>query len=126
MWTWRQKDGALYRNGALVSKGYSGKGRGVNNPALQGVQGIGPIPRGKWKIMNRYDSASVGPYALTLWKADDAKFDDFDQATGRGAFRIHGDSIRAPGTASKGCIILPRAIREMIWKSGDRDLEVVE
>lgn len=40
-------------------------------------------------------------------------------------FRIHGDSIRAPGTASHGCIILPRAIRDRIWASGDRALQVV-
>lgn len=125
MWQWRQASGELWRDGAFVSKGYSGKGRGVNNPSLQGVRGTGPIPRGLWRIMNKYDSANVGPFVLTLWKADDDKMDDFDQATGRGAFRIHGDSIRAPGTASKGCIILPRQIRERIWASGDRDLEVV-
>lgn len=126
MWVWDQSAGTLSRDGKLVSRGYSGKGRGMNNPAMQCVQGIGPLPRGRWKLMNIYDSANVGPRCITLWKADDAKFDDFDQATGRGAFRIHGDSIRAPGTASKGCIILPRAVREAMWASGDRDLEVVE
>jgi hypothetical protein len=44
---------------------------------------------------------------------------------GRGEFRIHGDSIAHPGTASHGCIILPRAVRDAIWRSGDRALEVV-
>ena len=126
MWTWRQREGALYRDGVLVSRGYSGKGRGVNNPSMQGVPGTGPIPRGRWRMMNVYDSKSVGPFAITLWRVGDDKFDDFDQTTGRGAFRVHGDSIRAPGTASKGCIILPRAIRERMWRSGDKDLEVVE
>jgi len=125
MWTWDQSAGKLYHNGQLVSTGYSGKARGKNNPAMQGERGFGPIPRGKWKIVSRYDSKNVGPYALTL-HAVDGKLDDTHAPTGRGAFRIHGDSARAPGTASQGCIILPRAIREKIWTSGDRDLEVVE
>lgn len=125
MWVWDQSAGTLSRNGKLVSKGYSGNGRGKNNPALEGVQGIGPVPAGRWKIGAPYDSNSVGPYALRL-EAVDAHFgDDKHDGTGRGSFRIHGDSVRAPGTASRGCIILPRNIRQMIWTSGDRDLLVV-
>lgn len=126
MWTWDQSEGILYHNGVRVSSGYSGKGRGKNNPKLQGERGVGPIPRGRWRMMNRYDSKNVGPFTITLWRVGDDKFDDFDQTTGRSAFRIHGDSIRNPGTASKGCIILPRAVRERMWRSGDRELEVVE
>lgn len=126
MWVWDQSAGTLSRNGKLVSRGYSGKGRGKNNPALQGVPGIGPLPRGRYKIGAPYNSKNVGPYTLTLDAVDARPGDDIHQPTGRGAFRIHGDSIKAPGTASKGCIILPRNIRELIWKSGDRDLEVVE
>lgn len=124
-WVWDQSAGTLSRNGALVSRGYSGKDRGKNNPSLQGVRGIGPIPRGNWRIGAPYNSANVGPYVLPL-TALDGTVDDTHDATGRGAFRIHGDSIRAPGTASKGCIILPRKVRELIWLSGDRNLTVVE
>lgn len=126
MWQWDQSAGELRRNGALVSRGYSGKGRGKNAPSLQGVQGVGPIPRGKWKIGAPYNSANVGPYALPLYAIDSKPGDDIHQPTGRSAFRIHGDSIKAPGTASRGCIILPRNIRTMIWQSGDHLLEVVE
>ena len=123
-WTWDQSAGELSHNGQLVSRGYSGKGRGKNNPALQRVIGIGPIPAGWWKIVERYESDRVGSYALRLL-AIDGNLDDTHAPTRRGAFRNHGDSLRAPGTASHGCIILPRFIREMIWKSGDSDLEVV-
>jgi hypothetical protein len=120
MWIWDQSKGELSRNGAFVSVGYSGKDRGKNNPSVQSAIGIGPIPRGKWKITGKYDSKSVGPYALIL-----EPYPETDTC-GRSAFRIHGDSIKAPGTASKGCIILPRAIRERIWLSKDRDLLVTE
>jgi len=117
-WQWDQSAGELRRDGALISRGYSGNGRGKNNPSMQGAVGVGPIPAGRWTISGKYDSARVGPYALILDPVGHG-------ALGRSAFRIHGDSIKAPGTASHGCIILPRAIRERIWKSGDRDLVVV-
>jgi hypothetical protein len=118
MWKWDQSAGELSRAGQVVSRGYSGLGRGKNNPDLQSAAGVGPIPAGRWKITERYDSANVGPYALKLEPVG-------HQALGRSAFRIHGDSIANPGTASHGCIILPRAVRELVWKSGDRELEVV-
>lgn len=124
-WSWSQSTGELRRNGAVVSRGYSGKGRGKNNPALQNVPGIGPIPRGRWRMVRVYDSANVGPFAIELHAVDATPGDDRHDETGRGAFRIHGDSIRAPGTASKGCIILPRAVREAMWRSGDREIEVI-
>jgi hypothetical protein len=38
---------------------------------------------------------------------------------------MHGDSIKARGCASRGCIILPRSVRELVWQSGDTVLEVV-
>ena len=119
-WVWDQSAGELRRGGELVSRGYAGKGRGKNNPSLQGLRSIGPIPRGSWTMTRVWDSPNTGPFTIVL---------EPDQGTdthGRSAFRIHGDSIRAPGTASSGCIILPRAVREAIWRSGDRALEVVE
>lgn len=125
-WRYSQSTGVLSRNGAFVSNGYSGNGRGKNNPSMQAAKAVGPIPRGMWKIVGPpYDSQNVGPYAIKVFAAD-GTLDDTHAGTGRGAFRIHGDSVRNPGTASHGCIILPRAIRQAVWVSGDRDLEVVE
>jgi hypothetical protein len=123
-WRWDQSAGLLSHNGKLVARGYSGAGKGKNNPEAEGQRAVGPIPRGMWKIRAPYNSKAVGPYVLPVWAVDDV-LDDVHKPTGRSAFRIHGDSIRKPGTASKGCIILPRGIREQIWQSGDRDLEVV-
>jgi hypothetical protein len=44
---------------------------------------------------------------------------------GRSGFLMHGDSTQSPGSASQGCIIMPRPVREQVWNSGDRDLKVV-
>ena len=121
MWKWDQSAGELSRDGAAVCRGYAGNGRGVNNPAMQAVRGIGPIPRGRWRITElRLKGASTGPFTLVL------EPEPGTDACGRSAFRIHGDSITAPGTASHGCIVLPRVTRERIWNSKDRLLEVVE
>lgn len=120
MWIWDQSAGTLSRNGLVISKGYSGANRGKNNSSLQNSPALGPIPQGMWNITKVYNSVNVGPYALVLEPQTDTN------TFGRSAFRIHGDSINNPGNASHGCIILPRSVRESIWKSGDRLLKVVE
>lgn len=126
MWKYRQRTGELSQDGRFVSSGYSGKGRGKNNPSLEGVRGVGPIPTGKYKILAPYNSKRVGPYALPLEPIDEKMGDDTHQRTGRGAFRMHGDSVSRPGDASNGCIIMPRVVRERVGRSTDKILEVVE
>ncbi len=119
-WKWDQSAGELSRDGKLVSKGYAGRGRGVNNPAMQGIVGVGPVPRGMWNIGAPNDSPNTGPYTLPL--APQAGTDTL----GRSQFRIHGDNRLGNRSASHGCLILPRAIRQQIWASKDHVLEVVE
>ena len=126
MWIYSQSTGTLTRNDKLVYTGYSGKGRGKNNPALENMPGLGPIPKGNWVIVDRYDSKNVGPFALVLHSVDATPNNDINDRTNRAAFRIHGDSIKHPGEASKGCIILPRVIREEMWYSGDHNLQVID
>lgn len=120
MHKWDQSAGVWSRNGNFICKGYSGADAGKNNPDLEDRVAKGPIPRGHWRISGPpYNSTNVGPYALRLTPVGHT-------AHGRSAFLIHGDSAKNPGKASKGCIILPRNVRELIWNGGDRDLEVVE
>jgi len=120
MWTYEQSTGWLIApDGSRVSQGYSGAGEGKNNPAMQNVPDEGPIPQGRYTIGEPHDSAMHGPFVMTLTPfADDEMF-------GRAGFLMHGDSIPHPGTASEGCIIQPRAVRERVWASGDHELEVV-
>lgn len=119
MWKWDQSAGELSRNGKFIARGYSGANIGKNNPDLESKVATGPIPRGVWKIHAPRNSVNVGPFAMPLTPVG-------HKAHGRSAFMIHGDSAKKPGQASKGCIILPRNVREMIWNSGDHDLTVVE
>lgn len=120
-WTYKQVSGSLVDSaGALVATGYSGFGSGKNNPAMQSVHGVGPIPQGQYLIEPPRDSATHGPFVLPL------KPYDSNTMFGRGGFLIHGDSLEHPGSASEGCIILPRSIREQIALSGDNQLFVVQ
>ncbi|MPW09303.1 hypothetical protein GCT19_27215 [Paraburkholderia sp. CNPSo 3155] len=45
-WTHSQSSGTLSRDGSLVARGYSGHGAGKNNPVMQAVRSVGPIPEG--------------------------------------------------------------------------------
>ncbi len=118
-WTYAQQSGELAQDGRPVATGYSGANEGKNNPALEKVPNVGPIPCGSWTITGPpVDTHDHGPYVLRLEPAAETL------THARTGFLIHGDSRANPGTASHGCIILPRAIREQVWQSGDRELLV--
>jgi len=120
MWTYAQKSGDLLHNGQRITAGYSGFDEGKNNPAMQAVPNLGPIPQGDWTIIGPpVNTASHGPFVLHLQPAAATK------TFGRDGFLMHGDSIESPGCASHGCIIMPRVVREQVWASGDLSLEVV-
>lgn len=119
-WTYSQKSGSISQDDHEVARGYSGNAEGKNNPAMQNIHNVGPIPQGDWTITGPpVDTTTHGPYVLKLTPASET------QTFGRGGFLMHGDSKEHPGTASQGCIIMPRAVREKVWISGDKDLKVV-
>jgi len=117
-WVYSQGTGKLtHPDGGEFATGYSGAGDGKNNCAMQHVKNVGPIPQGLWHIGSVYDSKKVGPYAIRL--EPDATTHTF----GRSAFLIHGDN--RTHTASEGCIILSRRVRNAIIDSGVKLLQVI-
>ncbi len=91
-----------------------------NDPASQKLHNQGPIPQGKYNIGPvRLQTETHGPFVLPLIP------DPANEMFGRAGFLIHADSIKAPGTASEGCIILPRDVRKAIIQAADYDLLVV-
>jgi hypothetical protein len=121
MWTYQQSTGKLTApDGTLAGQGYSGNGADLNNPAAEGVIGHGPIPQGEWLIGKFGVHPVLGPISAPLMPCAGNDMD------GRqGGFFIHGDNNLANHTASDGCIILPRNLRELIAASNDTVLTVI-
>jgi len=100
-------------------QGYSGKGKGVNDPSMENVPFVGPIPKGAYDIMP------------PLWKPQTKWGLDLEprpgtNTFGRINFRIHGDNGKNNKSGSKGCIIINDPFRSKIWNSGDHELRVVK
>ena len=120
MWTYSQINGELLDpTGKILAAGYSGMGLYKNDPTAENVHSEGPIPCGKYTINPPESTVEHGPYVLPLTP------DEGNEMFGRAGFLIHGDSLEHPGAASEGCIIMPRAVREAIWQSGNHELQVI-
>jgi RHS repeat-associated protein len=124
-WVYSQSTGRLTHvnangNATPVATGYSGRGEGLNNPAMQNVRDMGPVPQGTWEIGQPFNSDNVGPYALPLTPLPGT------ETYGRDLFRMHGDNAAMNQSASKGCPIFPRHVRERVANSGDNIFRVVQ
>ena len=119
--TYNQTTGEIRKDGILIGVGYSGHANGLNNPELEAIANIGPVPCGWWTIGSPFLHPKCGPYTMRL-------IPDKDTATfNRDGFLIHGDSKEFPGQelASDGCIVAPPNVRSRIWQSSDHRLQVV-
>lgn len=122
MWVFNRTKGQLISPSGEVFTAYSGHGVGVNNPTLQNVKDVGPIPSGIWYFQAPIDTVDHGPYALPL--IPDAKTETF----GRSGFMFHGDEVKHPcqHLASLGCLIGCKMARQQVWEgSEDHTLNVI-
>lgn len=120
-WRYEQSTGYLFApDGTLAGSGYAGHGIGLDNPDAQDMHDVGPLPQGKYTIGPAYTSRRCGPVTMDL------RPDPANDMFGRFAFRLHGDLIDGPpNSASDGCVILGRMIRQQIAESPDREFLVV-
>ena len=128
-WIYSQKYGNTYykneETGEIkkIATGYAGKGTGVNNPDMQHVRDVGPLPEGTYTIGTPYyhkreDGSGLGPHTMNLTP------DENNEMYGRRDFRIHGDRGVGYQASCKGCIILKNEERKNISNSRDNILEV--
>lgn len=106
-------------DGSISFQGYSGDPDHKNDWTSTSLHNRGPIPAGWYSIGAPVNTLTHGPYVLPLSPHPSNLMYD------RSGFLIHGDSVVNPGSASEGCIILPRDARELIWGSGDHALLVI-
>lgn len=123
-WNYSQKTGQLFDpSGKFLSKGYSGGNQGkdpigINNPAMESIPNVGPIPRGAYTFGTPVAESHLGPFAIPLIP------DPANGMFGRSGFFIHGDTS-IPGRASQGCIVMARAVRNLMWESSEHKLTVI-
>lgn len=119
--TYVQRTGDLYEpDGTFMARGYSGDRAHFNDPAAETMRGEGPIPTGMYTIGDPQDPVGhLGPIAMPL--IPNAETDTH----GRSAFFMHGDNTAANHTASHGCIIMGRVIRQHVLDSPEDQLLVV-
>jgi hypothetical protein len=123
MWTYQQSTGRLEHSGTDIQIGYSGHGDGLNNPAMQDVVGVGPLPQGLYTIGKSYLHPHLGPVTMNLEPSPE------NLMFGRSAFRIHGDNTLMNHTGSDGCMVFDCVTRCRVSdavNAGDNQLEVVE
>ncbi|EGC36285.1 hypothetical protein DICPUDRAFT_97622 [Dictyostelium purpureum] len=120
-WTYEQSTGKLYdSSNKHVATGYSGNGTHINKADSQGVKSKGPLPRGTYTMNEPRKSDKTGAYAMDLTPSPENNME------GRDSFQIHGDNSKGDKSASEGCIILSRDIREKMWTSNIHKLKVVD
>ena len=71
-WKYEQSTGKMYKDGKLIETGYSGALTNKNNPDRQHVKGLGPLPRGTYKIAGH--SNSKGPITIILEQTSGESF----------------------------------------------------
>lgn len=145
-WVWEQSTGTMYRpDGTVLGRGYAGHGSGINNPAMQAIPNVGPVPcgpnntDGEYTIGPLLPNTEPGPLrhlgtnVAQLIPSDEQAA--FIKLLGREpfSFYIHGGVAGEPAvptegmpvpSASEGCIVLGRDLRMAVLQSEDRKLIV--
>ncbi|MBX7240359.1 MAG: FG-GAP-like repeat-containing protein [Bacteroidia bacterium] len=83
----------------LSLEGYSGNGDGYNNPSMENVKNVGPIPRGCYNVGESFTNAK-GQVRTRL----EPQFGT--EMYGRSGIQIHRGTFNGPRTSSHGCIVL--------------------
>lgn len=134
-WSYSQSTGILgSADGLFKARGYAGAGAGKNNPDMQNIVDVGPLPQGRYSLGQAFECThdlesdetcgdchgtakhKHGPNVIRLIP------DPGNEMFGRAGFLIHGDN--STGTASEGCIVMPPATRQQIMDSNDHVIEV--
>lgn len=105
--TYRQSTGELLdADGALVAKCWAGHGQGLNNPIMEDVQCVGPLPRGLYHVGPWQTHPRLGQHCAPLTQIQGESF-------GRSGFWVHGPSLNPDkyGQESEGCIVVPHGPR---------------
>lgn len=110
-----QDSGAIYdETGSKIAFGWAGNHAGRNNPDMQTVPSVGPLPIGLYDVGPWGDAKSVPGYPAHLGPLVASLTQVEGQTFGRSGFYLHGPGGADPANCSHGCIVIPRAMREVV------------
>lgn len=116
--------GLIWIDGRKIGPAYSGAPGAVNDESRASEKDTGPIPVGIWTIGKPVDKLTpgdeLGPFCLPLTP------DPGTRTFGRSGFWVHGDNASHNQSASHGCIVAARAVREQIDADPDRRIFVTD
>lgn len=117
-WVMNQRTGELRDpDGNVLESGYSGAPDYVNNPDAENLRDLGPIPRGRYRIGETFNSARTGPNSIRLAP-------EGHNAHDRTGLQIHGENPRRPPRSfSEGCPIYGPATRRRITQSQQQGVQ---
>lgn len=122
-WVYHRSTGDIFYTNAVVTpveRGYSGYGSLKNDPDMQGVSDLGPIPRDEYEIGAFLDiHGGTNTNAVPLTPAPG------NEMFGGSGFFVHGFNNANPGGASPGCIIMTLPTRQKMVDSMPAKLVVV-
>ncbi|MHB8440420.1 MAG: tlde1 domain-containing protein [Acidimicrobiales bacterium] len=135
MITFKISTGAILADdGTLLGTGYAGNGDAINDPTQCDQHAHGPLPVGFYALGTPIDRPHTGLFSIPLTP------DASNQMHGRSAFYVHGGLSGEPDTsptmdniplsptvrtASDGCIVTARSVREAVAADIDQRLNVV-
>ena len=53
-------------DGKVIGFGWAGHLQGKNNPDMENIKGVGPLPKGKYTVGDPEDGTHLGPLAFPL------------------------------------------------------------
>jgi len=104
---YEQSTGNFYISGVFLERGFAGvAGEHQNNPASQCMKNIGPLPRGRYRMVPNIGSTKYVDSILLFPFPENYMCNPV-----RDEFLIHGDNRKFPRTGSTGCIVLSHPAR---------------
>ncbi len=98
--------------GDVSNPAFSGNHQFTNRPEFESIENHGPIPAGRYYIVEPYHYNRINGAVFFKLYRDDGKIDDFTTLPNgqtRGQFRFH------PGTASNGCVTVSSSKNSRDW-----------
>jgi RHS repeat-associated protein len=122
-WHLSQSTGQITdNNGKVVGNAYAGNGQGLNNPAMQSVNSVGPLPQGTYAIGTQQDNTThTGTVLRSSMRLTPNRANNM---FGRNGFLMHGPHANDNMDSSDGCPVTSRATRDLIGQSNDHILQV--